>query len=244
MSNQSDREARKNRRVVRKEAVQRQAKRRRQFTIIGAISVALIIALALIIIPQLGGNGFGTIKVADASAASLPSNGNVLGDPNAPVKVVEWGNYQCPFCGVFSREVQTQFINDYVKTGKATFEFRDFAFGGQESNDAAAAAGCANDQGKFWLFHDTLYLNQHGENQGAFTKSRLKEIAQSVGLDTSKFNQCLDSDAHAKDVQKSTDGAVNAGAKGTPTFAVNGQIISYNGYGSLKAVIDTALAQK
>jgi len=243
MSTQSDREARKNRRVVRKEMEQRKAKRRRQFTVIGAISVALVIALALIIIPQLGGSGFGTIKVADASAASLPSNGNVLGDPKAPVKVVEWGNYQCPFCGIFARDVQTQLINDYVKTGKATFQFNDFAFGGQESNDAAAASQCANDQGKFWQFHDTLYLNQHGENQGAFTKARLKEIAQSVGLDTDKFNKCLDSDAHAKDVQNSSNAAVNAGAKGTPTFAVNGQIISYNGYGSLQAAINSALGQ-
>jgi protein-disulfide isomerase len=243
MSNQSDRESRKNRRVVRKETVQRQAKRRRQITIIGAISVALVVALALIIIPQLGGSGLGAIQVADASAASLPSHGNVLGDPKAPVKIVEWGNYQCPYCGIFARQVQSQLINDYVKTGKATFEFRDFAFGGQESNDSAAASQCANDQGKFWQFHDTLYLNQHGENQGAFTRTRLKEIAQTVRLDSSKFNQCLDSDAHAKDVQISTDAAVNAGAKGTPTFAVNGTIISYNGYGSLQAAVQAAMAQ-
>ncbi|HEX3722429.1 MAG TPA: thioredoxin domain-containing protein [Nitrolancea sp.] len=243
MSNPSDRESRKNRRIVRKESAQRQAKRRRQFTVIGAISVALIVALALIIIPQLGGSGFGTIQVANASAAGLPSNGNVLGDPNAPVKVVEFGNYQCPYCGIFARQVQSQLITDYVKTGKASFEFRDFAFGGQESSDAAAASQCANDQGKFWQMHDTLYLNQHGENQGAFTRARLKEIAQSVGLDMSKFNQCLDSDAHAKDVQNSSNAAINAGAAGTPTFEVDGKIISYNGYGSLQAAINAALGQ-
>ncbi|HEX7102105.1 MAG TPA: thioredoxin domain-containing protein [Nitrolancea sp.] len=243
MSSQSDREARKNRRVARRETMERQSKRRRQLTVIGAISVAVIIALALIIIPQLGKKGPGDIKPADASAAGLPSNGSVLGEPNAPVKVVEWGNYQCPFCGVFARETQDQLINDYVKTGKVTFEFRNFAFNGQESYDAAAAALCAKDQGKFWEYHDTLYLNQHGENQGAFSRDRLKQMAKTVGLDTGKFNQCLDNNTYASQVKVEQNDALNAGAKGTPTFAVNGQIIAYNGYGSLKTAIDNALAQ-
>jgi protein-disulfide isomerase len=211
--------------------------------VVGAISIAVIIALALIIIPQLGKDGLGEIKTADASAAGLPSNGNVLGDPSAPVKVVEWGNYQCPFCGIFARETQGQLINDYVKTGKATFEFRNFAFNGQESYDSAAAALCARDQGKFWEYHDTLYLNQHGENQGAFSRDRLKQMARTVGLDTDKFNQCLDNDTYANQVKVEQNDALNAGAKGTPTFAVNGQIIAYNGYGSLKTAIDNALAQ-
>lgn len=243
MSSQPDREARKNRRVARRETAERQTKRRRQVTVIGAVSVAVILALALIIIPQLGKDGPGEIKAANASAAGLPSNGNVLGEPNAPVKVVEWGNYQCPFCGIFARETQDQLINDYVKTGKATFEFRNFAFNGQESYDSAAAALCAQDQGKFWEYHDTLYLNQHGENQGAFSRDRLKQMARTVGLNTEKFNQCLDSDAHANQVKTEQNDALNAGAKGTPTFAVNGQIIAYNGYGSLKTAIDNALGQ-
>jgi protein-disulfide isomerase len=243
VSSQSDRETRKNRRVARREIAERQSKRRRQLMVVGAISIAVIIALALIIIPQLGKDGLGEIKTADASAAGLPSNGNVLGDPSAPVKVVEWGNYQCPFCGIFARETQGQLINDYVKTGKATFEFRNFAFNGQESYDSAAAALCARDQGKFWEYHDTLYLNQHGENQGAFSRDRLKQMARTVGLDTDKFSQCLDSDTYANQVKVEQNDALNAGAKGTPTFAVNGQIIAYNGYGSLKTAIDNALAQ-
>lgn len=243
MSSQSDREARKNRRVTRRETAERQSKRRRQLTVVGAISVAVIIALALIIIPRLGKDGMGEIKAAGASAAGLPSNGNVLGNPSAPVKVVEWGNYQCPFCGIFARETQDQLINDYVKTGKATFEFRNFAFNGQESYDSAAAALCAKDQGKFWEYHDTLYLNQHGENQGAFTRDRLKQMAKTVGLDTDKFNQCLDNNTYASQVKVEQNDALNAGAKGTPTFAVNGQIIAYNGYGSLKTAIDNALGQ-
>jgi protein-disulfide isomerase len=95
MSSQSDQDRRKNRRSARRAAAEKQAKRRRQFTIGGVAVVAIVVALALIIVPQLGGSsGFGTIQVADAHPASLPSNGKVLGDPNAPVKIVEYGNYQ------------------------------------------------------------------------------------------------------------------------------------------------------
>ncbi len=135
-------------------------------------------------------------------------------------------------------------ITDYVQTGKASIEYRDFAFGGQESLDAAAASDCALDQGKFWQYHDTLFLNQHGENQGAFSRDRLKQMAKDIGLDTTKFNQCLDSGAHAKDVTDSTNAAVQAGLPGTPAFTVNGQQVKYDGFPSLKAAIDAALAGK
>lgn len=138
--------------------------------------------------------------------------------------------------------MEPQLIKDYVETGKVTFEYRDYAFGGQESLDAAAASDCALDQGKFWQYHDTLFLNQHGENQGAFSRDRLKEMAKQIGLDTAKFNQCLDSNAHAKDVSDSTSAAAQAGFPGTPSFAVNGQKVNYNGYDSLKSAIDAALA--
>ncbi len=140
--------------------------------------------------------------------------------------------------------MEPQLITDYVETGKASIEYRDYAFGGQESLDAAAASDCALDQGKFWQYHDTLFLNQHGENQGAFSRDRLKQIAKDIGLDTSKFNQCLDSGAHAKDVSDSTSAAVKAGFSGTPAFTVNGQTVVYNGLASMKAAIDAALAGK
>ncbi len=95
MSIQSDEDRRKNRRSARKAAAERQAKRRRQFMIGGVIVVAVVAALALIIVPQLGSKtGLGAIQVAAAHPATIPSNGKILGDPNAPVKIVEYGNYQ------------------------------------------------------------------------------------------------------------------------------------------------------
>ncbi len=96
MSSQSDRDERKNRRSVRKEASQRQAKRRRQFTVAGVAGLAVLIALGLILVPKLGGSSSNnsTIKIADSQSTGIPKNGKVLGDPNAPVKIVEYGNYQ------------------------------------------------------------------------------------------------------------------------------------------------------
>jgi hypothetical protein len=96
MSSQSDRDRRKSRRSARKVAAEKQAKRRRQFTMAGAVGVALLIALGLIVVPRLGGSGSGpgSIRVASAHPASIPSDGKLLGDPNAPVKLVEYGNYQ------------------------------------------------------------------------------------------------------------------------------------------------------
>jgi protein-disulfide isomerase len=141
--------------------------------------------------------------------------------------------------------VKPQLVQDYIATGKATLEFRDLAFLGQESIDAAQAAACALDQGKFWQYHDTLYQNQNGENLGTFSKSRLKAVAKQMGLDTGKFNQCLDSGAKQNDVQAMINEARAKKVQQTPTFFVNDQMVmNYNGYDSLKAAIEAALNKK
>ncbi|MEK7647106.1 MAG: thioredoxin domain-containing protein, partial [Patescibacteria group bacterium] len=93
----------------------------------------------------------------------------VLGNPEAPVTVVEYSDFQCPFCGRFFHTTLSEFKENYIKTGQAKFIYRDFAFLGQESIDAAAAAKCAGDQGKFWDYHDYLFSHQSGENQGNFS---------------------------------------------------------------------------
>lgn len=132
-------------------------------------------------------------------------------------------------------------ITNYIETGKASLEFRDYAFGGQESLDAAAASDCALDQGKFWQYHDTLFLNQHGENQGAFSRTRLKQMAKDLGLNTTEFNQCLDSGKHATDVSNSTQQAIKDGFPGTPAFTVNGTTVNYTNPQSVTAAVEAAL---
>lgn len=137
--------------------------------------------------------------------------------------------------------VEPQFINDYVATGKVSFEFRDFPVLGDESNQAAQASFCALDQGKFWQYHDTLFANQQGEHSGAFSGDRLKEIAAAIGLDTKKFNSCYDSGQFKDDVQASVSDGASQGVHQTPTLMVDGKDINYSGYQSLQNAINQAL---
>ncbi|MCL5004078.1 MAG: DsbA family protein [Patescibacteria group bacterium] len=135
------------------------------------------------------------LKKANGEKVTLPKDlavvpvkkvdlgGNLpLGNPSASVKVVEFGDYQCPYCEQFYSSVFPQLKKDFIDTGKVEFAFRDLAFLGLESTNAALAASCANEQGKFWEYHDKLYGNQKGENQGAFSLENLKRFAAELSL--------------------------------------------------------------
>ena len=162
-----------------------------------------------------------------AAIAALPmvtSDDFVLGDANAPVTVIEYGDFQCPFCGKFFKDTESVLRENYIKTGKIKFIYRDFAFLGQESLWAANAARCAGEQGKFWEYHDYLYNNQRGENQGAFSKDNLKGFASVLGLDNGKFSVCLDSEKYLEEIKKVTKDGASAGVQGTPAVFINGKI--------------------
>jgi protein-disulfide isomerase len=243
MSKDEQREERRGRRSARKLAAERAAKRRKRLTVFGAGGLAIVIALGLILVPRLGGGGTSAITIAPDPVASVQTNAETMGDPNAPVKVVEWANYQCPYCHQFWSSFETQLIQDYVSTGKVYFEYKDLTFGWQESIDASEAAACADQQGKFWQFHDTLFQNQQAENSGGFSRSRLKKMANDLGLNMSQFNTCFDGHKTADEVQASDQAAANQQINGTPTFFVNGNKVTYTGYGSVKAAIDAALSK-
>ena len=116
------------------------------------------------------------------------------------------------------------------------------AFIGQESTWAAEAAECAGDQGRFWEYHDTLFAEQRGENQGAFSRDNLKRFAADLGLDTAQFNQCLDSGQYRSYVQQQGASAQQLGINSTPTLAVNGQVVQDgSSYSVLQAAIEAAL---
>uniref|UniRef100_A0A831THW8 DsbA family protein n=1 Tax=Thermorudis peleae TaxID=1382356 RepID=A0A831THW8_9BACT len=170
-----------------------------------------------------------------------PRDGRVLGDPNAPVLVVEWGDYQCPACLQFKQVLFPQLVQDYIATGKIRFEYRDFAFIGEESTLAAEAALCAQEQGKFWEYHDTLFANQRGENVGSFTSARLKRMAEIVGLDMGQFNSCLDSRRHQGEVEAMRQEGQGLGVNATPTFFVNGQKLQIRYYQDLLNAIEAEL---
>jgi len=147
------------------------------------------------------------------------------GDANAPVTIIEFADFQCPYCGRFFAETKPQIDEQYMQSGKVRFAYFNFAFLGQESNWAAEAAECASDQNKFWEYHDMLYGSQSGENQGAFNKDNLKKFAEELGLDTSAFTECLDSGKYTQLIQDESSMASSIGVRSTPTFLVNGQAV-------------------
>jgi protein-disulfide isomerase len=169
------------------------------------------------------------------------ASGTSMGNPDALVKVDEYADFQCPACATFFTDIEPTIVNDYVKTGKISFTFHSFSFIGPESNTSAEAAYCASDQNKFWEFHDTLYNDQHGENQGWFTSTRMLTYAGNLGLDTNAFKSCLDSGKYKQKVTDEKETAVAKGVDRTPSFIVNGQLVYAD---TIIPTIQTALKAK
>ena len=172
------------------------------------------------------------IPTADNSAAQQKLMETVVaqtrhfrGDPDAPVTIIEFADFQCPYCGRFFAQTEPQINEQYMQSGKVRFAYFNFAFLGPESQWAAEAAECAADQNKFWEYHDQLYDSQSGENQGAFSKDNLKKFAKELGLDTSAFNKCLDSGKYTQLIQDESSMASSIGVRSTPTFLINGQAL-------------------
>jgi len=198
-----------------------------KYLIPGAIVLAGAVIAVAVLYSVNGSPSKNTGADNTAAIAALPtvtSGDFVLGEKNAPVTVVEYGDFQCPFCGKFFKDTEQVLRENYIKTGKIKFIYRDFAFLGQESLWAANAARCAGEQGKFWEYHDYLYNNQRGENQGAFSKDNLKGFASVLGLDKEKFSACFDSDKYLEEVKKATKAGGEAGVQGTPAVFINGKI--------------------
>ncbi|MGA3058005.1 MAG: thioredoxin domain-containing protein [Candidatus Limnocylindrales bacterium] len=196
------------------------------------------------------------IQPGIVTPSSIPSNSRTLGLANAPITIDLWGDFRCSACFNFTVDQEPKLVGNYVGPGKAKLVWHDLITidtgqpGVTESRDAANAALCATDQGKFWTFHDWLFANQSAdESPGAFTKDRLLAIGRDAGLDTAKYQPCVEQGTHLSDVQaeqKSKPGDATA----TPAIFVNGKQISgpvVNGnttvpnYDTIAAAIDAAL---
>ncbi len=224
----------------------RQRQRRRQtITVILIVVGAALIITALLIWPSLQPVG----AIATASPYSFPAqSGQAMGDPNAPVKMEEFSDFQCPYCRQFHNDTFRRIIDTYVRTGKVYFIFRNFPIvdrttAAQESHTAADAAVCAGQQSKFYEYHDLLFANQNGENIGDFTVKRVQSMAKTLGLDTAKFNTCLSDSATANSVAQDYAAGVKAGIDSTPSFLVNGKVVAGAlPFEQFQAAIDAALA--
>jgi protein-disulfide isomerase len=174
------------------------------------------------------------------------ADGHALGRDDAPVTVEIWADYQCPYCALFSQQVEPPLIAQYVETGQVRLVFRDLAFLGDESRWAAVAARLAEEQDAFWPYHDYLFSNQLGENTGSFDVERLQEIATRVGLDRSIFDAGLQLDAaratFAEIRAEFEADAARLGIRSTPTVVVDGTRLEANDLATIRAAIDAALA--
>tara|TARA_Y100000310_G_scaffold89923_1_gene87062 strand:- start:23139 stop:23921 length:783 start_codon:yes stop_codon:yes gene_type:complete len=159
---------------------------------------------------------------AKVDMAKLVDDDAVKGDKNAPVTIVEFSDYECPFCARFYSQTLKQIDEKYIKTGKVKLIYRDFPLSFHtQAQKAAEAAECAGEQGKYYDMHDKLF--ESGVKGGV---ASFKTYAQEIGLDTSKFNTCLDTGAQAQEVQKDFLDGQQAGVQGTPGFFVNGVSVS------------------
>lgn len=146
--------------------------------------------------------------------------GQPKGSETAPVMIEEFSDFQCTYCGKFSRETLPRLIETYVDTGKVRWVFRHFAILGPGSKAAAEASACAGAQGQFWPYHDRLYAVQ---DRRGFNRETLLRIAQELHLDVADFTDCVETGRFSAQVQAETDAAVALGLQGTPGFIINGQ---------------------
>jgi protein-disulfide isomerase len=169
-----------------------------------------------------------------------------IGDANAKVTIIEFGDYQCPSCRMFWREVEPRLKKDYINTGKVRMVFRDFPIVQihPESIMAAMAADCAGEQGKYWQYHDKVYGEQdkNGDDLVRFKATDLKKWGKDIGLDPAKFNACVDSNRYSDEVLKDKADGDGVGIQGTPTFFINGHVIGgAQPYPVFKKLIDELL---
>jgi protein-disulfide isomerase len=156
-------------------------------------------------------------------AALVQQTKHFLGDPNAPVTLIEFSDFQCPYCGRFARDTFVKIDDAYIGGGQVRVGYQHFAFLGDESQWAGEAAECAGDQDAFWEYHDYLFAHQSGENQGAFALDNLQAFAVDLGLNPALFNQCLADGTYTALVAGQTQAAQQLGVRSTPTFVLNGR---------------------
>jgi len=176
------------------------------------------------------------------TSVKLIENGSpILGDSNAPITILEWGDYQCTFCYKFHQNTLDSINEDFIKTGKVKLVFKDFPLNGQDSSLAAEASYCAQDQEKYWQYHDELYKNWGGERTGWVTRESLNEFANTVELDLEKFNACLDEHKYQSKVIALHEFGKEVGIDATPSFLVfnDQKIIKIRGNQPLEVFLKT-----
>lgn len=204
------------------------------------VKMLVVLVSALLVLGVIGiyGNFFNKDSNLIKYPAGLTDKGdNFIGAENAPVTIVEFSDFQCPYCGKVEPTIQ-RILNDY--NGKVKVVYRDYPLSfHQFAQKASESAECAGEQGKFWEMHGLLF-----QHQDALDVSSLKSYATSLGLDESKFAECLDSGRMAAEVKADTDEGAALGVTGTPAFFINGvSLVGAQPYNAFVDVINKELAK-
>lgn len=203
--------------------------------LLGIIAAAILIVVGIIWVAT---NANNTRLVA----TDRVGEGAVWGPADAPVKIIAYSDFGCSHCRDWAQSQEKQLRADYEASGKVRYEYKSQNIGGTPTRDAANAAECAADQGKFWDYHDALFARQ-GTAANPFTKTLLKRYAAELGLDAAKFDPCVDNSAHYNDVRAQESEATGKGVNSTPTFMINGKKVEGAvPYDTFKAEVEAAIA--
>jgi protein-disulfide isomerase len=248
----SDRKKPISKRKELKESRRKRQQRQRVITL-AVIGIVVVVIAGLIAAPSIRAAVTPVGQIVQITPIAHPdAQGTSMGNPNATVKVDVFEDFQCPNCKSFTTDVQPQIITSYIATGKIyytvhMFPFLDSNSATKESHQAANAAECAADQGRFWDYEQILYANWQGENVGSFTDKRLVAFAQSLGLDMSTFNSCFNSNKDKSKIDADLALGNQWGVNGTPSVFVNQKEVSPGlvpDFTQMQQAIDAALAGK
>ncbi len=184
----------------------------------------MVILLAVAVIA--GVSGFGIGQGAAGGDTTLPTAATdvghpSLGSPDAPVTIVEYSDFKCPFCGRYAREVEPVLVDRYVRQGLVRIEWRDYPAQGSESTALAIAGRAADAQGKFWEFHNYVYANQ----ERTFDEDAIREAARTIGLDLARFDEDRATGGYALAARADFDEGRQRGVSGTPTFFIGDRAV-------------------
>jgi protein-disulfide isomerase len=210
------------------------------YTLHGAVSAAPAAIAPAAPAPAAAPTPTAAVPVAPPAPVAVSADDDpVLGDADAPIEIIEFSDFECPFCSRFYTQTMPQIVSEYIDTGKAKLVFRDFPLSFHaNAQKAHEAAECAKDQDKYWEMHDTIF-----ENQQAISVADLKGHAADLGLDSEAFDSCLDSGEKAAEVAKDLADGQAAGASGTPTFFINGvKLVGAQPFSAFKQTIDAQLS--
>ncbi len=227
-----------------REKRRKQLQRQRLFTILAVVLVAVVL-VGILVAPSISNalRPVGDIVVPPTTAVPN-ADFNAMGDPNAPVKIVEYSDFQCPACKSFHDQTQDTLTSEYVANGTVYFVYKTMGnWIGPESAQAAEAAYCAADQNRFWDFHSTLFANQGAENSGNYSDKRLQAVAESLNLNMNEFNSCFDGNKYRDQVNQDRAEGDAAGVSGTPSFSINGKLVGGAiSFPQLQQEVEAALA--